>query len=42
MNELVEAVGMEPSAVSYQLRLLRQLRSVVGRREGDRVVYGLS
>lgn len=32
---------MEPSAVSHQLRLLRHLRFVVGRREGRRVVYDL-
>ena len=32
---------MEPSAVSHQLRLLRHLRFVVGRRDGRRVVYDL-
>ena len=41
VNELAEAVGMEPSAVSHQLRLLRHLGLVVGRREGRRVVYDL-
>jgi ArsR family transcriptional regulator, nickel/cobalt-responsive transcriptional repressor len=41
VNELAEAVGMEPSAVSHQLRLLRHLRFVVGRREGRHVVYDL-
>src|SRR5919199_3464016 len=41
VNELAEAVGMEPSAVSHQLRLLRHLGFVVGRREGRRVVYDL-
>jgi DNA-binding transcriptional ArsR family regulator len=41
VNELAEAVGMEASAVSHQLRLLRHLRFVVGRREGRRVVYDL-
>ena len=41
VNELAEAVGMEPSAVSHQLRLLRHLRFVVGRRDGRRVVYDL-
>ena len=41
VNALAEAVGMEPSAVSHQLRLLRHLRFVVGRREGRRVVYDL-
>lgn len=41
VNELAAAVGMEPSAVSHQLRLLRHLGFVVGRREGRRVVYDL-
>lgn len=41
VNELARAVGMEPSAVSHQLRLLRHLGFVVGRREGRRVVYVL-
>jgi DNA-binding transcriptional ArsR family regulator len=41
VNELADAVGMEPSAVSHQLRLLRYLRFVVGRRDGRRVVYDL-
>jgi DNA-binding transcriptional ArsR family regulator len=41
VNELADAVGMDPSAVSHQLRVLRHLRFVVGRREGRRVVYDL-
>ena len=41
VNELAEAVGMEPSAVSHQLRLLRHLGLVVGHREGRRIVYDL-
>ena len=41
VNELADAVGMEPSAVSHQLRLLRHLGFVVGHREGRRVVYDL-
>jgi DNA-binding transcriptional ArsR family regulator len=41
VGELAEAVGMEPSAVSHQLRLLRHLGFVVGRRDGRRVVYDL-
>jgi len=41
VNELAEAVGMEASAVSHQLRLLRHLGFVVGCREGRRVVYDL-
>lgn len=38
---LADAVGMEPSAVSHQLRFLRQLGFVVGERDGRRVVYAL-
>jgi len=41
VNELAGAVEMEPSAVSHQLRLLRHLGLVVGRRDGRRVVYDL-
>lgn len=41
VNDLADAVGMEPSAVSHQLRLLRHLGLVVGHREGRRVVYDL-
>ncbi|HEX4108103.1 MAG TPA: metalloregulator ArsR/SmtB family transcription factor [Solirubrobacteraceae bacterium] len=41
VGELAEAVGMEPSAVSHQLRVLRHLRFVVGRREGRHMVYDL-
>jgi ArsR family transcriptional regulator, nickel/cobalt-responsive transcriptional repressor len=41
VNELAAAVDMEPSAVSHQLRLLRHLGFVVGRREGRKVVYDL-
>lgn len=35
------AVGMEQSAVSHQLRLLRTLGLVTGRRDGRRIVYRL-
>jgi DNA-binding transcriptional ArsR family regulator len=41
VNELADAVGMEPSAVSHQLRVLRHLGLVVGDRQGRRVVYDL-
>jgi DNA-binding transcriptional ArsR family regulator len=41
VNELAAAVGMEPSAVSHQLRILRTLGLVVGRRHGRQVVYEL-
>ncbi len=41
VNDLAQAVGMEPSAVSHQLRLLRHLGLVVGSRDGRRIVYDL-
>jgi ArsR family transcriptional regulator, nickel/cobalt-responsive transcriptional repressor len=41
VNDLAAAAGMEPSAVSHQLRLLRHLGLVVGRRDGRRVIYDL-
>ncbi len=41
VGELAEAVAMEPSAVSHQLRQLRHLGLVVGERRGKRVIYGL-
>lgn len=41
VGALAEAVGMEASAVSHQLRSLRQLGLVVGERSGRRVIYSL-
>jgi DNA-binding transcriptional ArsR family regulator len=41
VSELVEAVAMEQSAVSHQLRLLRDIGLIVGEREGRRIVYSL-
>ncbi|HWR48207.1 MAG TPA: metalloregulator ArsR/SmtB family transcription factor [Pseudonocardiaceae bacterium] len=41
VTELAEAVGMEQSAVSHQLRLLRNLRLVTGIRVGRSIVYSL-
>jgi ArsR family transcriptional regulator, nickel/cobalt-responsive transcriptional repressor len=41
VKELAEAVEMEGSAVSHQLRVLRHLGLVVGQRDGRRVVYEL-
>ncbi|HET7305025.1 MAG TPA: metalloregulator ArsR/SmtB family transcription factor [Segeticoccus sp.] len=38
---LAEAVGMEQSAVSHQLRLLRHLRLVEGERHGRSITYSL-
>jgi ArsR family transcriptional regulator len=41
VNDLAEAVEMEGSAVSHQLRVLRHLGLVVGERSGRSVVYAL-
>lgn len=41
VTKLAEAVGMGQSAVSHQLRLLRNLGLVAGAREGRSVVYSL-
>src|SRR5919109_547052 len=41
VNEIAAAVGMEPSAVSHHLRLLRHLGLVIGHRDGRQVVYEL-
>ena len=41
VGALAEAVGMEASAVSHQLRSLRHLGLVVGERRGKQVIYGL-
>ena len=41
VNDLAQAVEMDGSAVSHQLRVLRHLRLVVGERSGRSVVYAL-
>ena len=41
VNDLAQAVAMEASAVSHQLRLLRHLGLVIGQRRGRQVVYAL-
>jgi DNA-binding transcriptional ArsR family regulator len=41
VGELADAVGMEASAVSHQLRVLRHLGLVTGDRDGRRIVYAL-
>jgi DNA-binding transcriptional ArsR family regulator len=41
VNELASAVEMEASAVSHQLRMLRHLGLVVGKRHGRQVIYDL-
>ncbi|MEN3268992.1 metalloregulator ArsR/SmtB family transcription factor [Pseudonocardia sp.] len=40
-GDLADAVGMEQSACSHQLRLLRNLGLVTGERRGRSIVYAL-
>lgn len=41
VGALATDIGMQGSAVSHQLRLLRHLGLVVGRRQGRQVIYDL-
>jgi DNA-binding transcriptional ArsR family regulator len=41
VSELADRVGMEQSAVSQQLRVLRHLGLVISERRGRQVFYGL-
>ena len=41
VGQLAADIGMEPSAVSHQLRLLRHLGLVTGTRQGKSTVYAL-
>jgi DNA-binding transcriptional ArsR family regulator len=41
VGELAADIGMEQSAVSHQLRVLRHLGWVAGERQGRRIVYAL-
>jgi ArsR family transcriptional regulator, nickel/cobalt-responsive transcriptional repressor len=41
VGDLAGAVGMEQSAVSHQLRILRHLGLVIGERRGRSVIYAL-
>ena len=41
VNDISKAVGMEKSAVSHQLKLLKDAGLVKGRREGKNIYYSL-
>lgn len=41
VTELAQAAGMQPSACSHQLRLLRNLGLVTGQRDGRSIIYAL-
>lgn len=40
--DLAEALNMNQSAISHQLRILKQAKLVTGRREGKSVIYSLA
>ena len=42
VTEICELVGMSQSAISHQLRLLKQADLVTSRREGKTMVYSLA
>lgn len=42
VNDIVEAIGISQSAVSHQLKLLRQTGLVISKRDGQRVLYYLA
>ncbi len=42
VNDLVEKLSMTQSAVSHQLKILRQSKLVKYRREGKNLIYSLS
>jgi ArsR family transcriptional regulator len=41
VGELCEALGMSQSAISHQLRLLKAIRLVKGRRRGQNIMYSI-
>ena len=42
VNDIAEAVELSPSAVSHQLRMLKQMQLIKYRREGKNVLYSLA
>ena len=42
VGDIAEAVGLSQSAVSHQLRLLKQIHLVKYRREGKNILYSLA
>ena len=42
VNELAQSLAMTPSAVSHQLKILRQSKLVTNRREGKSLFYSLN
>lgn len=42
VNELAQSLAMTPSAVSHQLKILRQSKLIKNRREGKSLFYSLN
>ena len=42
MGDIAEAVGISQSAVSHQLRILKQIHLIKYRREGKNILYSLA
>ena len=42
VNDIVDAVSVSQSAISHQLRLLKQMHLIKFRREGKNVLYSLA
>ena len=42
VNEIVEAVQISQSAISHQLRILKQMHLIKSRREGKNILYSLA
>lgn len=42
LRDLAQVLQMTPSAISHQLRALKQMKLVINRREGKTVFYSLA
>jgi len=42
VNDISEKMGMNQSAISHQLKILKQNKLIKGRREGKQIFYSLS
>ncbi|WP_290033163.1 ArsR/SmtB family transcription factor [Ligilactobacillus cholophilus] len=42
VNEIANLIGISQSAVSHQLKILRQTNLVIGKREGQSIIYELA
>ncbi len=42
VGQIAEAIGLSQSAVSHQLRILKQIHLIKSRREGKNILYSLA